>query len=188
MAAKRRAKREDIYTVEAIQLNHAKDFLAEKDKSLDETKEELTLLVKNYSELLDQVKLITRISDRLQRKLDQTNDKLNLVNEEIKDKNVQLEKTINDLAEAKIGRRATTLVFIFTLILFIISEAFIEPWIEAYYKNFMVSLGVKGIIALLIKPLETMVEDFLVKKARARTLKDAEKARLAKIQNKAEKA
>jgi hypothetical protein len=80
------------------------------------------------------------------------------------------------------------LVFIFTLVLFLISEAFIEPWIEAYYNNFMVSLGVKGIIALLIKPLESMVEDTLIKKARARTLKEAEKARMAKIQKEAEKA
>ncbi|MBN2237107.1 MAG: hypothetical protein JW729_06080 [Bacteroidales bacterium] len=174
MAERKKAKKEDIYFDEASFLDRSKFFLQDENKTKEETKEELTNLTGNYSELLDQVKLITRISDRLQRKLDQTNDALNLVNEEIQRKNVQLEQTINDLAEAKIGRRATTLVFIFAIFLFIVSEAFIEPWIETYYNNFFISLGIKGIIALLIKPVESLVERTLLKRTRARTLKAAE--------------
>ena len=171
MALRKRQKKEDIFIDEALHLSRAQDFLKEENKSPTETTEELVTLVDNFSELLDQIKLMTRISDRLQRKLDQTNDKLNDLNEEIRDKNIQLEQTINDLAEAKIGRRATTFVFIFALSLFLVSEAFIEPWIETYYDNFLISLGIKGIIALSIKPIESLVERTLLKKERARTLK-----------------
>lgn len=174
MASEKRKKREDIYKDEASYLIRSQQFLEQDNPSVDEIKKELTTLTSNYSELLDQVKLITRISDRLQRKLDQTNDALNLVNLEIQEKNVQLEKTINDLAEAKIGRRATTFVFIFALILFIVSEAFVEPWIERYYNDFFVSLGVKALIAFSIKPVESLVERTLIKKARQRTLQEAE--------------
>lgn len=177
MALRKKKKKEDIFTEETAHLSRVENFLKEENKSPTETTAELSSLASNYSELLDQVKLMTRISDRLQRKLDQTNDKLNEVNIEVQEKNIQLEQTIKDLAEAKIGRRATTFVFIFAIVLFLISEAFIEPWIERYYKNFLVSLGIKGIIALLIKPIESLVERTLVKKARERTLKTARLSR-----------
>lgn len=173
MNANRKERKEDIYTEEASHLSRVKGFLSDEDKTFVETKEELSKLAYNYSELLDQVMLITRISDRLQRKLDQTNEKLNEVNQEIREKNIQLEKTINDLAEAKIGRRATTFVFIVALILFVITEVFIEPWVGTFYNDFYVTLGLKAIIALSIKPLESLVEETLVKKARAKTLKAA---------------
>lgn len=173
MAGEKR-KKEDIYVDEASYLQRSKTFLEEKTHGLGEVTNELTTLTNNYSELLDQVKLITRISDRLQRKLDQTNDELNLVNTEIQEKNIQLEQTINDLTEAKIGRRATTFVFIFALFLFLVSEAFIEPWIEKFYNDFYISLSIKGVIAFLIKPVEGLVERTLLKKARARALKPSE--------------
>jgi hypothetical protein len=171
MALRKKKKKEDIFIEEAAHLSRVQGFLKEENKSPDETTAELSTLASNYSELLDQIKLMTRISDRLQRKLDQTNDKLNDVNKEIQEKNIQLEQTIKDLAEAKIGRRATTFVFIFALSLFIVSEAFIEPWIETYYDNFLISLGIKGVIALSIKPIESLIERSLLKKERARTLK-----------------
>jgi len=171
MATNRKNKKVDIYIEEAAHLSRANAFLGFENKTPIETEEELSTLAFNYSELLDQVKLITRISDRLQRKLDQTNEKLNVVNQEIQEKNIRLEKTIIDLAEAKIGRKATTFVFVFALILFIISEAFVEPWIERYYNDFFVSLGIKGFIALSIKPLESLIERSLLKKARLKTMK-----------------
>lgn len=177
MAVRKKRKKEDIFVDEASHLSRVQDFLKEENKTPSETAEELSSLAGNYSELLDQIKLMTRISDRLQRKLDQTNDKLNDVNQEIQEKNIQLEQTINDLAEAKIGRRATTFVFIFALSLFLVSEAFIEPWIETYYDNFFISLGIKGLIALSIKPIESLVERTLLKKERARTLKEARLSR-----------
>jgi len=177
MAVRKKRKKEDIFIDEASHLSRVQAFLKEENKSPTETTAELLNLTNNYSELLDQIKLMTRISDRLQRKLDQTNDKLNDVNKEIQEKNIQLEQTINDLAEAKIGRRATTFVFIFALSLFLVSEAFIEPWIETYYDNFFISLGIKGLIALSIKPIESLVERTLLKKARARTLKEAKLSR-----------
>lgn len=174
MARINKEKKEDIYVDEAFFLTRSTQFLQEEDKSVSETKTELKTLITNYAELLDQVKLITRISDRLQRKLDQTNDELNNMNQQIQEKNIQLEKTINDLTKAKIGRRATTFVFVFALALFLISEALIEPWIERFYNNFLISLSIKGLIALSIKPVESLVERSLLKKERARTLKTSE--------------
>lgn len=173
MAADRKNKREDIYIDEATHLSRAKKFLEIKNPSAVDIKEELSTLTSNYSELLDQVKLITRISDRLQRKLDHTNDTLNEKNQEIQEKNSQLEKTVADLAEAKIGRKATTFVFVFAILLFIVSEAFVDPLIEGYYNDFYISLGIKGIIALSIKPVESLLERTLLKKARVKTLESA---------------
>jgi len=160
-------RRVTIYQKELESLKQSKEFLEQGNFSRDEASDELKRLIANYEELLDQTKIITRISDRLQGKLNLTNDKLN-------DKNEELQRTIDDLLKARMGKKATYIVLIFAIALFIITEAFVEPQIESYAslhfaRNAMlISLLFKGFIAILIKPLETLIERALVKRARRR--------------------
>jgi hypothetical protein len=117
-------------------------------------------LCRNYEDLLNQGKLITRVSDRLQ-------NKLNNANEATAQKNIELQKTIDELTKTKISKKAITIVLILAIFLFILSEVIIDPFIEKYSNSFLLSLFSKGVIALLLKPLESFVESSLLHKAKA---------------------
>ena len=167
----KRARRENIYHREKANLMRTQGFLeSDEDMSHEQSVKELTLITDNYEELLDQTVLITRISDRLQKKLDKTNDKLQSLNDELNDRNIELHLTIEDLVKAKAGRKATTIVFVFALILFVFSEALLEPIIDSYADNIFLSLSIKALIAMSIKPLEMLVENSLLKAAKKRAL------------------
>jgi hypothetical protein len=167
----RKRPKENIYRKEKAHLEHTQKFLSSaQDATPQELMKEFKATCRNYEELLDQTVLITRISDRLQRKLDKTNDKLQLLNDQLNDKNIELQNTIDDLVKAKAGRKATTIVFIFALILFVFSEALIDPYIDSNTKNIYLSLAIKALIAMLIKPFEMLVEEGLLKRARKKTL------------------
>lgn len=168
----KRKRKENIFQKEKAYIQEASEFLETDDaQQLDKLTEGYKSITENYSELLDQITLITRISDRLQKKLDQTNDKLATLNDQLNDKNVELQNTIDDLVKARVGRKATTIVFVFALILFVFSEALIEPYIDSYADNIYLSLAIKAIIAMSIKPLEMLVENSMMKSARKQSLK-----------------
>ncbi len=162
-------RRVTIYQKELDSLKRSKKFLENEGSSHEELREEFSTLIANYEELLDQTKIITRISDRLQGKLNLTNEKLN-------DKNEELQRTIDDLLKARMGKKATYIVLIFAIALFILTEAFVEPQIENYASAhfarnaMMISLLFKGFIALLIKPIESLTERALIKRARKRQM------------------
>lgn len=167
----KRNRKENIFQKEKAFVQQAEDFIGnEENHSIDNLRDEFKKLSGNYSELIDQIVLITRISDRLQKKLDQTNEKLSDLNAELEDKNIELQNTIDDLVKARVGRRATTIVFIFALVLFVFSEALIEPYIDSYADNIYISLAIKAVIAISIKPLEMLVEGSMMKSARKRRL------------------
>lgn len=122
-------------------------------------------LKRHFSRLLEESSLITSVSDRLQ-------NKLNRANEKITDQNGQLQQTIDMLTKARIGRKATTLVLILAIALFILSEAIIEPQIDGYVgNNFWVGLSLKGLIALMLKPIESLIERMMIH----RTIKQRKK-------------
>ena len=169
----KRKPKENIYHKEKANLERTLDFLSsEVAVDHEQTEAELKNICDNYEELLDQTVLITRISDRLQKKLDKTNDKLQGLNDQLNDKNVELQNTIDDLVKAKAGRKATTIVFIFALFLFVFSEALIEPYIDSYANNMYLSLAIKAVIAMSIKPFEMLVETALLKAARKKTMQE----------------
>ena len=74
-------------------------------------KEDLDEFSDQYEELVAQTKVITRVSDRLQKKLDSANLQIREQNDEIKDKNFELEQTVDQLAKARVGRKAVSEVF-----------------------------------------------------------------------------
>jgi len=58
--------------------------------------------------------------------------------------------------------------------LFIFSEAFIEPIIDrAFPNNFWVGLGLKLVVAILIKPGEDFANNYMLKKARKKQLEES---------------
>ncbi len=162
--------KENIYHRELENLEQSKKFLQRAEYSKMDIQLEYKRLVENYEELVGQVQIITKISDRLQNKLDKTNEMLEKTNEDLHDKNIQLIETIDALTEAKIGRKAATIVMILAIVLFIVSEAVIEPAIEREIDNWWIGLGLKFVVAILIKPGEDFINKYMLKKARKKQL------------------
>ncbi|MFT5914067.1 MAG: flagellar hook-basal body complex protein FliE [Flammeovirgaceae bacterium] len=160
----RTGKKAHVFQREAATLSES-SRLVEKIDDLDNgsLKKAYEELHENYSELLGDAKLVTSVSDRLQNKLGNTNGKLNQANQKITQQNQDLRQVIIELKKAKLEKKATTIVLLLAVALFLISEAFIEPRIEAAVDNWWYGLGLKGLIALLLKPLEILVERVIVK-------------------------
>jgi hypothetical protein len=157
-------KKEHVFQREADNLSES-SFLVKNLDNLDakQLKKSYQELHENYSQLLGDAKLVTSVSDRLQNKLSNTNEELNQANQQITQKNQDLQQVIIELKKAKLEKKATTIVLLLAVVLFLISEAFIEPKIEAAVDNWWYGLGLKGMIALLLKPLEILVERVIVK-------------------------
>ena len=153
------SNKENLFRSEALILELSKDFLKKEDITFDEYKDSFKELCFNYSELLDQTKLITRVSDKLQNKLNSAYDSLET-------KNIELQSTIDELTKARVGRKAQTIILFLGLSLFILEELILEPFIDNYSTNIWLSLSIKLIIALLLKPLESFIESFLLKAAK----------------------
>lgn len=134
-------------------------------------KEDLDAFSDEYEELVAQAKVITRVSDRLQKKLDNANMQIREQNEEIKDKNIQLADTVDQLAKAKVGRRASTILLFVAVILFILEQLLLEPIIEKYFDTQFVSLGILGALFLLIKFSEGALEGYFMNKEKKKILK-----------------
>lgn len=179
----RRSQKKNLYAREASLLKETRDLAQDDTISPEDYKKHFQEFCDHYEDLLDQCKLITKVSDRLQ-------NKINTANSKLEEKNVQLQQTINALTEARVGRRAATYVLIIAVVLFLVSEAWLEPPIEALmHENFMdkenpyaqtdaefyASLALKGVLALLLKPIEMIVETTLMRKARKQAQKQAEK-------------
>ncbi|MBC6400174.1 MAG: hypothetical protein GDA42_04505 [Ekhidna sp.] len=123
-----------------------------------------------YEELIAQAKVITRISDRLQKKLDNANLQIREQNEEIKDKNVQLADTIDQLAQAQVGRRASTIMLTVAVILFILEQIFIEPIIEKNINIPYVGYGILALLFFLVKFFEGALEKYFMNKEKRKIL------------------
>lgn len=154
------SKKENLFRFEAQVLENSESLLSKEGISFEEYKEAYKELCHNYSELLDQTKLITKVSDKLQ-------NKLNTVNEALEVKNIELSNTIDELTKARVGRKAQTIILFIGLSLFILEEIVLEPLIDSIVKdNIWISLAVKLVIAFLLKPLESFVESWLLKTAK----------------------
>ena len=138
-------------------------------------KEDLDSFSDEYEELVAQAKVITRVSDRLQKKLDNANLQIREQNDEIKDKNVELGKTIEQLAVAKVGRKASAIMLVVAFVLFILEQVFIEPIIERSIDIPFVGLGILGILFLLIKFFEGGLEKYFLNQEKKKILEQEKK-------------
>ncbi|MFZ9046849.1 MAG: hypothetical protein ACO2ZZ_13405 [Cyclobacteriaceae bacterium] len=134
-------------------------------------KEDLDQFSLQYEELVAQAKVITRVSDRLQKKLDKANVQIQSQNNEIKDKNVKLEDTIEQLAKAKMGRRASTIMLGITLFLFFIEQWLIQPKIEEYFSSPFISVVILILLFFLVKYFESNLEDYFLNQQKKKIIK-----------------
>lgn len=135
-------------------------------------KEDLEFFSEQYEELIAQAKVITRVSDRLQKKLDNANTQIREQNSEITEKNSELESAINQLVAAKVGRKASTILFIVTIALLIIEEYAIDPLLENLTGSDFISIGIKIATAVVAKLLEGRLEDYFLSKEKAKIIRD----------------
>ncbi|MGN6646229.1 MAG: response regulator [Cytophaga sp.] len=75
-----------------------------------------------------------------------------------------LKKALDETKKAKISRKATTLVLTIGICIFLVSEAIIDPFVDALQIGFIIAISFKGGIALFLKPLESMLERIMLKK------------------------
>jgi ElaB/YqjD/DUF883 family membrane-anchored ribosome-binding protein len=168
--------KQQLFQHEISVLEHSRSIISDDTKSREEIIADYKNLCDHYEEMLDQSKLITKVSDKLQ-------NKLNSANAALADKNIELQETIDELTRARIGKKAATITFGLAVILFVVSEGILDPFIENTAKKVFIdhpnqkafieystiilwtSMFGKLIMALLLKPLETFIEDYLVKRA-----------------------
>ena len=136
-------------------------------------------LASHYERLLKEVKMLTSVSDRLHVKLDDANQQLSEqannikeINLELRGRNEELNRTLDQLVKAKVNNKALTIVFLIAIVLFLITEGWIEPILEESTDNKYIGLLLKGIVALTLKPIDTLVERYLMKKAIKRNMNE----------------
>jgi hypothetical protein len=169
-------EKKQLFGHEIAVLEHSRNIIADATKTKEEVIGDYKNLCDHYEEMLDQSKLITKVSDKLQ-------NKLNSANAALADKNQELQETIDELTKAKIGKKAATITFGLAVVLFVLSEGIFDPFIESFAKKVFIdnpnqaaliqystvilwtSMFGKLIMALLLKPLETFIEEYLLKKA-----------------------
>ncbi len=151
--------KKNVFIKEASLLENARSMFNETRASEFELKEGFLKMCDSYEDLLEQAKLVTQVSDRLQNKLNNLNDSLN-------SKNVELQNTIDELTKAKAGKSAAALTLAFAGFLFIIDELFVETFIQSFTGSQYKVLFFKGVFAFgLLQPVEKMLEKYLIKRA-----------------------
>lgn len=166
---------ETAYSRESETSARFKDLANRDDLSLEEAKEGLQEYSKEFDRLLADVKLLTSVGDRLQRKLKSANmmlrqqsDEIKQINDDLQEANTELKITIDELTRTRAGRKAQTFILSIAIGLFIVSEILEGIFDDALGDSFMgqvVSWGLKIGLVLIIKPLEGYIEQRLVRSA-----------------------
>lgn len=115
-------------------------------------------VVTSYADLLEQARFITKISDRLEKKLDVVNQSLNI-------RNSQLQTAIAELTKARIGKTARAIVYSIAVGLFVLEELFVEPVISLFGDGMILGFLLKLLLVLLLKPAESFLESILIKRS-----------------------
>jgi predicted phage tail protein len=155
-------REEKIFKKEIAVFNQYKHF-SESSNTQEQTEAALRDLTDKYKELLDQTRFLTWISGRLEKKLHRSNRELN-------ERNNRLEKTLAELVEAKAGRNAFIVIYFIAIGLFVLEEFFVAPVITMFGDGLGLSIMFKLGIVLLLKGVESVIEDRIKKKPKLQTL------------------
>lgn len=153
---------EKIYIKEVNELQRIKAILEDAGFDEKQLRPEYEKLVENFEEAVGQMRLITKVSDKIQKKLDKVNASLDQKNQELDFKNKELTDTIKQLTEARAGKIATTIVLILAMALFLIEEILIEPFINQITTNQWVGIGIKLLLVISLKPIESVLENVVL--------------------------
>jgi hypothetical protein len=135
------------------------------------SRKDLTLFIDNYQDLLIQSKVITKVSDKLQSKLNKAHERIKEQNEEIVEKNMLLESTIGQLVKAQVGKKASTIIFTVAIVMFLSEEVFLGEAIAVIVHIQYLDLVIKGCIAFGLKFFEGGLETFFMKKEQLKIVK-----------------
>ena len=141
-----------------------------KVKSKDLSMDDAVGIAVSYKDLLDQSKVITRISDRLQKKLDHANQKIKSQNAEIQKKNVQLEDTIVKLDKMTVGKKATRIMYVSAIVIVSLEELYLAPVLEEIFGNRYFTVAAILVIAMLLKFSESWLEGYMLKQIKKKIL------------------
>lgn len=162
----------DVFQAELDFLNEVRVLAEDDNIPAEKVKENYKLLCSKYDRLIGEAKLLTSVSDRLHSKLNEANEKLkkqsdeiNKINDDLKVNNQLLQDTIDQLVKAKVGRKASSIVLLIAIILFIISEGVLEPLVEERVGNTQIGFLFKLGIAVLLKPIDVIVERYMMRRA-----------------------
>lgn len=165
-------KKSNVFHKEASILESVKHGISQGNLSKEEIESGYQELSDHYEKLLKDTKVLTSVSDRLHHKLTDANqqlknqsDEIHEINEELKLNNQVLQDTVDMLMKAKVSQKASSIVLLIAIVLFVVSEGWIEPIIEQNTSGKYVGLLLKGVIALLLKPIDILVERLLMKRA-----------------------
>lgn len=124
----------------------------------------------NYKEALHYFNQYDRLSHEVRTK--QEHEIFRLKNRQIEEQKLQIEKqhdqlkeTLDELAKVKTSRKSLFFSIGTAISLVILTEAFFDPLIDSYAYNVYISLAVKVLIALLLKPMDTFYERILLRRA-----------------------
>lgn len=149
---------EKLFKKEIKILNDYRELSAD-EHPYEETRDALRNLTNKYKSLLEQTRFLTWISGRLERKLHRTN-------RELYQKNIHLENTLNELTKAEAGRSAVAIIYFIAIVLFVLEEYFVEPFINVFGDNVGYSIVIKLMIVILLKISEGFIERKIQKKER----------------------
>ncbi|WKV11603.1 hypothetical protein [Marivirga harenae] len=162
----------DVFQAEIDFLNEVRALAEDDNIPTEKVKENYKLLCDKYDRLIGEAKLLTSVSDRLHAKLNEANEKLkkqsdeiNKINDDLKVNNQLLQDTIDQLVKAKVGRKASSIVLLIAILLFVLSEGFLEPFVEERVGNEQIGFIFKLGIAVLLKPIDVLVERYMMRRA-----------------------
>jgi hypothetical protein len=155
-------REEKLFKNELKVLNDYRDMIT-RDYSYEETKSALHNLTLKYKALLEQTRFLTWISGRLERKLHRTN-------RELFHKNNKLENTLYELTRAEAGRNAYAIIYFIAIVLFVLEEYFVEPFINMFGDSVGYSIIIKLFIVLVLKVSEGFIERKITKKQKFRNM------------------
>lgn len=151
-----RHKEDKLFSNEAKVLQKYRELLvANPDSKIERTSlEELT---DKYKNLLEQSRFLTWISGRLERKLQKAN-------QEMFAKNNEMQATLDELSKAKAGKKAYAIIYFIAIILFVMEESFVEPFIDMFGGGVWYGILIKLVIVLFLKSSESFIEEQLIKR------------------------
>jgi hypothetical protein len=152
------SREEKLFRKENNILTHYQELIT-RDNSHEDTNLALEKLTHKYKILLDQTRFLTWISGRLERKLQRKN-------RELFDNNNRLQQTLDDLTKAEAGRSTYAIIYFIAIVLFVLEELFIEPFINMLGNNMSYGILIKLGIVLILKLSEGVIEKKITHKKR----------------------
>ena len=163
------------YEKENLFIKRFKALSNQEELDAEEARTSMKEMQVRYEKLLDEVMLLTSVGDRLQRKIKAANtllkdqaEEIRLINASLNQKNEELQFTIDELTRAKSGRKATTIILLITISLFVASE--FAAYLFQSYTHFDQQATIyttifKVFLCLTFKPIEGYLEDNFLKRA-----------------------